>query len=555
MVHLEAKETVPIDLEENCNLENQNQKLKKKNKKRSNVASLSPISPFYEQALSSFPIKLNNTKAKGRHAVAVKDLEEGTTVCQEQAVAFVVRSDYLDQHCHVCLSDLSEKMMCSECKNVFYCSNECLEKDNEMHLLVCQVFNQINTIGRATDVDPDLLRLMVLLMARKYLDEKEEERDSLKRSTPYWCVEDLISHKESAEASFIQVLTQASERLLFEMPEKLHFSVEDMVTLACRINSNAHGLGDNYSRNTDVALGLFPLGALFFNHSCNPNTTFIGVRNGQLAFRTLRPVKKDEELVVSYIDLYSDRDERRQDLLTSKHFWCKCKRCSSPMERSVDRFLQGVNCMECEKDVYMIPPTPIEHLSKGRRNLYMDTTTNFQCSLCNHKVKKDIVCKPIEKANKEYMLAMAAIRQERNYRKGGEKLSQLVKTDSKKAGNLHMLNSYKFNSLIPLMNCQRYNGDLKGAIETNKTILYMMEQYSEQGSLPANTSEISDFWQNLGELSMKVMNELKGRSSVLEKKWRNEAKDAFSKALAVRRVVFGKDHPKSQHIEYCISML
>lgn len=79
-----------------------------------------------------------------------------------------------------------------------------------------------------------------------------------------------------------------------------------------RINSNAHGLGDNHSRNTDVALGLFPIGAMFFNHSCNPNTAFVGVENGKLAFRTIRPVKKDEELVVSYIDIYAPRDERRQ---------------------------------------------------------------------------------------------------------------------------------------------------------------------------------------------------------------------------------------------------
>ncbi|KAI9473627.1 MAG: hypothetical protein EXX96DRAFT_508366, partial [Benjaminiella poitrasii] len=543
MVHIDtAVNNLEEKLEKNCKLEN---KTKKK-------VAPAAIAPFYQQALSRFPIKLNNTKAKGRHAVAAQDLEEGLTVCKEQATAFVVRSEYLDQQCHVCLSDLSQKMMCSDCKKTFYCSKECLEKDNDMHVLVCSAFSQIDAIGRATDVDPDLLRLMVLLMTRKHFDDGEENKNELNQPTPYWCVEDLLSHRENADASFIQVLTQASERLLFEMPEELRLPVEDMVILACRINSNAHGLGDNHSRNTDAALGLFPLGALFFNHGCNPNTAFIGLRNGQLAFRTIRPVKKDEELVVSYIDLYSDRDERRQDLLSSKHFWCKCKRCSRPIERSVDRLLQGIVCMECKKDVYMIPSTAIEHLTRGKRSLYMDSITSFRCSLCGHEVSSDVVRKPMERANKEYMLAMAAIRQERNYRKGGEKLSQIVKRTDTKGGELHLLNAYRFNSLIPLMNCQRYTGDLKGAIETNKTILFMMEQYAEQGSLPANTSEISDFWQNLGELSLKMVNELSGRSFVLEKKWRKEAKDAFTKALKVRKVVFGKEHAKTRHIEEII---
>ncbi|RCH82063.1 hypothetical protein CU098_005709, partial [Rhizopus stolonifer] len=332
-------------------------------------------------------------------------------------------------------------------------------------------------------------------------------------------------------------------RLLMEMQENMHISVDDMVTLACRINSNAHGLGDNQSRNTDVALGLFPLGAMFFNHGCNPNTAFVGMPNGQLAFRTIRPVSKDEELVVSYIDLYSDRDERRQDLLASKHFWCKCKRCASPIEKSVDRFLQGVDCKECQKDVYVIPATPVEHLTKGSKSLYLEKGT-FKCAQCAHEISADDVRDTLDSANKTYMLGMTAIRQERNYRKGSEKLEVLTKSTN---NGLHTLNSFKLNSFIPLMNCKRHNGDLKGAIEVNKSILNLMEQYAEKG-LPANTSEISDYWQNLGELCEK-MKETQGRSAVLEKKWAKEAKAAFSNALKIRSVVFGKDHPKTMLIQ------
>lgn len=299
---------------------------------------------------------------------------------------------------------------------------------------------------------------------------------------------------------------------------------------------------------------MFPLGALFFNHSCNPNTAFIGLSNGQLAFRTIRPVSKDEELVVSYIDLYSDRDERRQELLLSKHFWCKCKRCTSPMEKSVDRFLQGIVCTQCEDDVYVVPATSVEHLSKGNRNLQLEQGS-FECAKCESEIPCDQVRGPLENASKTYMLGMSAIRQERNYRRGAEKLEQITKCNSNRGGDLHLLNAFRLNSLIPLMNCKRYNGDLKGAIEVNKSILVMMEQYAIECLLPANTSEISDFWQNLGELSSAMANETKGRSSILEKKWLKEARTSFSHALKVRTVVFGKNHPKTKHIEKHITTL
>lgn len=314
-----------------------------------------------------------------------------------------------------------------------------------------------------------------------------------------------------------------------------------------RINSNAHGLGDNHARNTDVALGLFPLGALFFNHGCNPNTAFIGMPNGQLAFRTIRPVNKDDELVVSYIDLYADRDERRQELLMSKHFWCKCKRCSGPIERSVDRFLQGVVCSQCQSDVYMIPATPMEHLTKGARNAYTATGT-FRCCHCGHEAPCEKVREVLEEANKSYMLGMAAIRQERNYKKGNDLLEQIVKSNK----SLHPLNAFRFNSYIPLMNSKRHSGNLKGAIEVNKSILEMMQKYADEGLLPAHTSEVSDFWQNLGELCNKMANESKGKSSILEKKWQKEAKQAFNQAYQVRSIVFGKDHPKTKLIQKLI---
>jgi hypothetical protein len=260
MVNLETKEATLLEekLDQCCTL-NETKKKKKTKKKASSSSSLSaaPLNPFYQNSLALYPVKLNHTKAKGRHAVAAQNLEEGFTLCREQATAFVVRSEFLEQQCHVCLSDLKQKMMCSDCQKTFYCSKACLEKDNKLHTLVCGPFAQIDAIGRATDVDADMLRLITLLMARKYLDSQyiQQEQGIGLHHTPYWCVDDLISHRSSVDPSFINVVNDAgksfiyiyiyhlslltffavlAQRLLMEMPESIRIPADDMVTLACR---------------------------------------------------------------------------------------------------------------------------------------------------------------------------------------------------------------------------------------------------------------------------------------------------------------------------------
>lgn len=194
----------------------------KEAKKNDKKAPLAPIHQFYHEALSDYPVLLRNTKTKGRHAVASRALDEGTTVCLEQAAAFIVRSPYLDEHCHVCLDTLTTKLMCSDCKKSFYCSQKCLEKD-DTHSIVCSAFSQVDAIGRATDVEPDMLRLIALLLARRQRDnEKNKSEDpkddvsSLKKNpTPYWCVEELISHRDRSDPAFIKVMTEAGNDFFF----------------------------------------------------------------------------------------------------------------------------------------------------------------------------------------------------------------------------------------------------------------------------------------------------------------------------------------------------
>jgi hypothetical protein len=74
-----------------------------------------------------------------------------------------------------------------------------------------------------------------------------------------------------------------------------------------------------------------------------------------MTVRTIREVKKGQELCLSYVDLYQPRHQRQEELLTTKHFACQCERCAAPIETSKDRMLNGFSCKEKGCKGVMIP--------------------------------------------------------------------------------------------------------------------------------------------------------------------------------------------------------
>lgn len=62
------------------------------------------------------------------------------------------------------------------------------------------------------------------------------------------------------------------------------------------------------------------------NHSCDPNT-YIAMDGPQMQLRTLRDIKKDEELYISYIDPTMPFARRQSELQQRWFFACKCSKC------------------------------------------------------------------------------------------------------------------------------------------------------------------------------------------------------------------------------------
>lgn len=90
-------------------------------------------------------------------------------------------------------------------------------------------------------------------------------------------------------------------------------------------------------------MNIFPGGRVFWtmsriNHSCAPNCVFTNAP-GRWGLRTLRPIRKGEELTISYLgeELLLPTGQRRWLLWRSKCFICQCSRCRSSEDPLRDR--------------------------------------------------------------------------------------------------------------------------------------------------------------------------------------------------------------------------
>mmetsp|Transcript_15297 Transcript_15297/g.42785 ORF Transcript_15297/g.42785 Transcript_15297/m.42785 type:complete len:356 (-) Transcript_15297:137-1204(-) len=82
------------------------------------------------------------------------------------------------------------------------------------------------------------------------------------------------------------------------------------------------------------------------NHSCQPNCGVAFLPEGGLQLRAIRPISAGEELLIAYIDVFQATRFRREDLLTSFFFLCKCPRCRQAEAVECEKEMQALRCQD-----------------------------------------------------------------------------------------------------------------------------------------------------------------------------------------------------------------
>ncbi len=85
---------------------------------------------------ASAAVRLRRDPARGRHAVAARDVDVGEVLISDEPVVHLLLPQYGLSHCAGCAVDVhgAAVVPCPGCVSVVYCSQECLENTQKRYL-------------------------------------------------------------------------------------------------------------------------------------------------------------------------------------------------------------------------------------------------------------------------------------------------------------------------------------------------------------------------------------------------------------------------------------
>lgn len=541
--------------------------------------------------------------AVGARVIANKAMPAGHLILKELPFGWVVSETEIDSACAGCgksfLLDFEgncifEADSCKRCKGVYFCSLACRNSVNYVHSLECSVLPKLQEIADRANVDCTLVRagLACLLQVNAEVMKEEGDQDGSTdetsfRSTFLDCGK-MVSHSSTIDLNHRLQMQAAAEQVVSLLPSVVEahggadVAATRMIDFMCMINANAHQLshGDGNEMRLPMGLGLYPLLSKF-NHSCYPNCVFANMGN-VVALRTIRPVKKGEELCVNYVDLYQTVWTRREELLESKKFWCQCLRCllrpSSEEEKEhfcVDEEVQGVRCLDpdCQskhpatsKVSKSVPNVyqPLLEKKKKKKKKKKGPTADSVASQPEPSAPSDVspskgsdneewVCgacgdrKTVE-ALKSSVIApakMACDQAFENY------TSNQTRPDQKKVAlenaletltnTLHPNHELIFHLLSPLINCCRVVGDVRAALEYSRKALAMAE-----GVFPDNFLGKCRYLCQHADMLTAFLSAAASVShfpKMMINKLSNERKEILTRNYEIKTICCGEDHP------------
>lgn len=340
------------------------------NLKINDILKVDPeLQKFQKQVSLKITLKKNDKNRK--YAISSLNLPVGTCVHEERAVASVLKTDFLKSLCNHCFGYFERNSNPLKMPNIvisegeenraIYCSNKCRDEAKNVYNLISPFLHLVTKIAKDNGFEVDILRLIVFILAQNKVNNDENRVLNLISELPAY---------EEKDVEEVIIWYKKLERCINELypvlPDDLKSTItqEKLYEMSSKVCNYALSPCDQGHYNPEVGLALYPITSLFFRQSCDPNCT-ITYRGTNIEIYTIKPVKVGEELCISCVDLYQSRYERGQEIYMKTHEWCECTRCKEDINKSVDRYICGLLCDECKKDVYPVDSNGYnEYISK-----------------------------------------------------------------------------------------------------------------------------------------------------------------------------------------------
>lgn len=286
---------------------------------------------------------INESPLSGRGIIATEDIMPGEVLFVDRPLIYGPRAGTaVEQGCTVCGKlDSDTFFKCSKC-SLLLCSGQC--QNTNVHFNDCGLINRWKINTPDEDVDANVMS-RALTPIRALLLNKDQRI----------FLASLQAHTLPQHGIEIRNLKQ-----YYEIPEE----EEQLMLLACcALDTNAYQIATPYGKKEMSMRGLYPVSGLM-NHNCVPNTRHYFNSDLQMTVKAVKPIRAGAEIFSCYTGILWGTPARRAHLYKTKHFLCKCDRCSDPTERGT--LLGALKCFSTECPGYLLPIDPLKSSSAWR---------------------------------------------------------------------------------------------------------------------------------------------------------------------------------------------
>lgn len=294
------------------------------------------------QPNESYPCLSNVVKLKynnefGRHLVANCNIETGQTILIESDFVSMRSTTKDELVCSTCFQSNANFIACTQCPDVVFCSRACIDQ-NATHKWECGTFFahlhyyirfQMQATLQAIATFSSVESLMEFV--ENILNEEPEKmpsslHDAKSKYHFFFKLQTSkilqLEHLIQAKQIFENLIMLPTINALCDSIEKQRFLMHLVVHHSMVIRTNGIVSGNPWS-----VVSVFNMLSML-NHSCAPN--LYHPRKGKQQYCiTIRPVKKGDQLFISYLSPndQSTAEQRQLKLKSSWGFQCKCERC------------------------------------------------------------------------------------------------------------------------------------------------------------------------------------------------------------------------------------
>ncbi|KAJ5915977.1 hypothetical protein N7454_010884 [Penicillium verhagenii] len=282
---------------------------------------MSPQNPLPSVTTKTVPGPAPNGMGNG--LFATEDIKVGGDVVHAQTpFVAVLDSSRLDDTCSGCFGKRQMKegnadlKACTGCRVVRYCDRTCQSKDWKFaHSMECKVFQKVQPQILPNNARA-LLRIVLRTGKGKYSPQEMDVFFNLETH-----VAEIQKNQEHIDR--VTLTSKAVKNY-----SETEMTEEDLSAYATRLELNSFNLTTAlYDR---IGLYFHPYAALI-NHSCDYNAT-VGFDGEDLYIKAIKPIKKGDQIFISYIDTTTPCHVRRGELLDRYFFTCQCTKCINAPE-------------------------------------------------------------------------------------------------------------------------------------------------------------------------------------------------------------------------------